>query len=107
MRSIITVHCNGLQGRLAYWIALSCVVCALAERLTGVAVYGAEQRETRADKVTATNGWRDSASTKVPRESSSLVMLNDGRVLVISGHRLQPFTTKRDTAEIYDPDQDS
>ncbi len=114
------VHFPCVRRWLACWVAVSCVGWTLADWLhsRGASVGAAEpnnrQHETsRADKPHTAGGWRVVASTHVPRESSSLVMLNDGRVLVISGHRLQPLTTQRDTAEpldtaeIYDPDKDT
>jgi len=110
------LHFRRLRRCLAYWVALSCVGWTVADRLhiRGAIVSAAEPNSQQHKTSRAgVAGWRDVASTHVPRESSSLVMLNDGRVLVISGHRLQPLTTKRDpaepldTAEIYDPEKDS
>lgn len=115
-----SVHFRPVLRRLAYWLAVACVGCTLGDKLHcgGASACATEpdnpRHETpRGDTPKSVGGWRAAASTHVPRESSSLVLLNDGRVLVISGHHLQPLTTKRDpaepldTAEIYDPDKDT
>ena len=110
------MHFQRVLRCLAHWFVVSCVGLTLADGLhvSSVIVRAAEPNDPRHKTLgDSAAGWRGAASTHVPRESSSLVMLNDGRVLVISGHRLQPLTTKRDpaepldTAEIYDPDKDT
>lgn len=78
--------------------------------LMAVAIAGAALTACGADE---SSGWREVASTNVPREGSSPIPLLDGRLLIVSGHRLAPFRAPLEldapvaSAEVYDPVADA
>ena len=49
------------------------------------------------------NTWTATGSLAEPRENHTATLLADGKVLVIGGFNMNPTTTFRDTAELYDP----